>query len=35
MMFLMMFLIFLRLFPIIAIQEVKELRYHEMEGGGH
>ena len=26
--FLTMFLIFLRLFPVIAIQEVKELHYH-------
>ncbi len=30
--FLTMFLIFLRLFPVIAIQEVKELHYHETEG---
>ncbi len=30
--FLTMFLIFLRLFPVIAIQEVKELHYHETQG---
>jgi molybdopterin-containing oxidoreductase family membrane subunit len=33
--FLMFFLIFLRLFPVIAIQEVKELHYHRAAGGGH
>jgi molybdopterin-containing oxidoreductase family membrane subunit len=30
--FMTMFLIFLRMFPIIAINEVKELHYHEAEG---
>ena len=30
--FMTMFLIFLRMFPIIAISEVKELHYHEAEG---
>ena len=29
--FLMLFMIFLRLFPVIAIQEVKELHYHKAE----
>jgi molybdopterin-containing oxidoreductase family membrane subunit len=33
--FLMWFLIFLRLFPIIAIQEVKELHYEQREPGVH
>jgi molybdopterin-containing oxidoreductase family membrane subunit len=34
--FLMFFLIFLRLFPVIAIQEVKELHYHRsLSAGGH
>ena len=33
--FLMFFLIFLRLFPVIAIQEVKELHYHRAAGGHH
>ena len=31
--FLMFFLIFLRLFPVIAIQEVKELHYHAHHAG--
>ncbi len=30
--FLMLFMIFLRLFPVIAIQETKELHYHRAEG---
>ncbi len=35
--FVMLFLIFLKLFPIIAIAEVKELAIHEKvhPGGGH
>jgi molybdopterin-containing oxidoreductase family membrane subunit len=33
--FLTMFLVFLRLAPVIAIQEVKELWYQAHEGGGH
>jgi Ni/Fe-hydrogenase subunit HybB-like protein len=34
--FLMFFLIFLRVFPVIAIQEVKELHWHHRPGaGGH
>ncbi len=33
--FFTMFLIFLRLFPVIAIQEVKELHYHQMAEGSH
>ena len=33
--FLTMFLIFLRMFPVISIQEVKELHYHELAGESH
>jgi len=33
--FLMLFMIFLRLFPVIAIQEVKELHYHHASEEGH
>ncbi len=33
--FLTMFLIFLRLFPVIAIQEVKELHYHALAEDSH
>ena len=33
--FFMLFLIFLRLFPVIAIQEVKELHYHTPGGEAH
>ena len=33
--FLMLFMIFLRLFPVIAIQEVKELHYHRASGEDH
>ena len=33
--FFMFFMIFLRLFPVIAIQEVKELHYHHAGGHDH
>ena len=33
--FLTMFLIFLRMFPVIAIQEVKELHYHALAEESH
>jgi molybdopterin-containing oxidoreductase family membrane subunit len=33
--FLMWFLLFIRVFPVIAINEVKELHYHEQHGRAH
>ena len=33
--FFMWFLIFLRMFPVISIQEVKEVHYEEQAGGAH
>jgi molybdopterin-containing oxidoreductase family membrane subunit len=34
--FAMLFLIFIKIFPVVAIAEVKEIAIHEkMHGGGH